>query len=106
MENTKYIIFQCICIKRQIRGLLLLLFMSFCVNYLYATTCTGTGSNSSWDNTGTWSCGHVPGCGDTIVIASGATVSLNHGQEDYSACSPPNIVYVYGTLKLDRKSVV
>jgi hypothetical protein len=74
-----------------IAGLLL------CLNSM-ATTCTSTGTGD-WDNASTWSCGQIPGCGDTIVIAANQTVSINHGQEDYTACGPPNYVRVAGTLK-------
>jgi hypothetical protein len=63
-----------------------------------ANTCTSTG-NGSWDDASTWSCGQVPGCGDTIVIAANQTVQINHGQVDLSACSPSNYVRVNGTLK-------
>uniref|UniRef100_E6QW16 DUF7305 domain-containing protein n=1 Tax=mine drainage metagenome TaxID=410659 RepID=E6QW16_9ZZZZ len=40
-----------------------------------AATCTSI-SSARWDSNNTWSCGHVPASADTVVIASGFTVSL------------------------------
>ncbi len=66
-----------------------------------ATTCTAAG-NGDWDDPTTWSCGHVPGCGDSIVINVGKTVNINHGQVDMSACGPPTYIKVAGTLKFSN----
>ena len=41
----------------------------------WAATCTSI-SSARWDRGSTWSCGHIPGSADTVVIASGFTVSL------------------------------
>jgi hypothetical protein len=65
-----------------------------------AATCTAISTND-WSNNSTWSCGQVPGCGDTIVIPSGFTVTVN-SQQDYTACAPANIVKVHGVLKFQN----
>jgi hypothetical protein len=65
-----------------------------------ASTCTAVSTNN-WDNNSTWSCGQVPGCGDTIIIPSGLTVTVN-SQQDYSGCAPANIIKVHGVLKFQN----
>ncbi len=40
-----------------------------------STTCTALGGN--WSNPATWSCGHVPGAGENVVIPTGVTVTLD-----------------------------
>ncbi len=64
---------------------------------LSAVLCTSLG-NGDWTTAANWSCGFVPGCGDSVVITAGNTVTIT-SQQDYSGCaSGPNIV-IYGTLK-------
>ncbi len=38
---------------------------------------TASVQSGDWENTGTWSCGCVPGASDTITISGGTTVKLN-----------------------------
>lgn len=49
------------------------------VHSVHAGMCVSLG-NGSWNNAATWSCGHVPIGGDTVIIAAGHTVSItqNH----------------------------
>jgi hypothetical protein len=61
-----------------------------------SATCVSTG-NGAWNNSATWSCGSVPGCGDSIVILSGHTVSLT-ANADYESCGTYLFVNIYGTL--------
>jgi hypothetical protein len=44
-----------------------------------AATCHSTG-NGNWNNAATWSCGHVPVGGDSVIVLAGHTVSItqNH----------------------------
>ncbi|HEY9081971.1 MAG TPA: T9SS type A sorting domain-containing protein [Vicingaceae bacterium] len=63
--------------------------------------CVSVGSGD-WGDPNTWVCNGVPGvpgCGDTITIAAGHTVSVRN-QQDYSepSCSTPMFVVVDGTL--------
>jgi hypothetical protein len=41
-----------------------------------AVTCTATASGN-WSDPATWSCGHVPGAGEKVVIPVGFTVTLD-----------------------------
>ena len=67
---------------------------------LKSALCTSIG-NGDWTTAANWSCGHVPTCGDSIVILAGHTVSIT-SQLDYEACgSPPHLV-VFGVLKFDN----
>src|SRR4051812_3554367 len=63
------------------------LFLIFFIPFYssYASTCTAN-SNGAWNVSGTWSCGRVPVCGDTIVIPTSVTVT-NGTQQNYTACS-------------------
>ncbi len=63
--------------------------------------CVSVGSGD-WDDPNTWICNGVPGvpgCGDTITIASGHTVTIRN-QQNYSepGCSTPIFIVVNGTL--------
>jgi hypothetical protein len=63
--------------------------------------CVSTGSGD-WSNPLTWVCNGVPGvpgCGDTITIAAGHTVTII-SQQDYSEpnCGSPMFIVVNGTL--------
>ncbi len=77
--------------KNYIFLLLNLLFISFS----YSATCTSTGTGN-WSSASTWSCGHVPTCGDNITIASGTTVTVDV-QVDLSACASFTLT-INGTL--------
>lgn len=61
----------------------------------HEAVCIATSSNP-WENTSTWSCGHVPTCGDSIIIPATYTVTIT-AQENYG-CGTPMQVVVYGTL--------
>lgn len=63
----------------------------------HAATCTAV-SNTNWGQNATWSCGHVPTCGDSVVIPAGITVTIAT-QQDYSACASPIKIAIYGTLQ-------
>jgi hypothetical protein len=62
-----------------------------------SATCISTG-NGSWANTGTWSCGSIPTCGDSIVIQAGHTVTIS-AQQDLRSCGSLFKMAIYGTLK-------
>ena len=62
-----------------------------------AATCTAT-LTGDWTTIGIWSCGHVPTCGDSIVIGAGITVTIT-SQIDLSACAGPIPLSILGTLK-------
>lgn len=47
----------------------------FLANKVKAETCTAL-SSGNWTVAATWSCGHVPGCNDQIVIPNGYTVTV------------------------------
>lgn len=55
-----------------------------------ASNCTST-SDGNWYSVGTWSCGFVPGCVDTIVIRSVDSVYIDN-QVDLIACGPVVII--------------
>lgn len=65
-----------------------------------AATCLSNGSGA-WNLAATWSCGSVPGCGDSIVIQAGHTVTITADQS-YMACNPATQylkITVFGCLK-------
>lgn len=76
----------------------LLLFISLIsINFIsYSSTCSSTGTGD-WSNPAIWSCGHVPVCGDDVVITGGTTVTIS-SQIDYSACGSPFNMLINGTL--------
>lgn len=57
--------------------------------------CIAIGSGN-WETSATWSCGHVPTCGDSIIIPATITVTIT-AQENYG-CGTPMQVVIYGTL--------
>jgi hypothetical protein len=64
---------------------------------LGAATCVSV-SSGSWNSPGTWSCAKVPGCGDSIVILAGHTVSLT--AVDLTGCgATPVKLGIKGTLQ-------
>jgi hypothetical protein len=76
----------------------LLIFISFfLLNFFsFSLTCSST-STGNWTNPAIWSCGHVPGCGDNIVITGGTVVTVST-QLDYSGCLVPTLLTVNGSL--------
>lgn len=79
--------------KNPILALLILLLAARTAN---AATCTATVS-ANWGSAGTWSCGHVPTCGDSIIIPAGITVTIAT-QADYRNCGSPMKIVIYGSL--------
>ena len=63
---------------------------------LKSALCTSLGSGN-WTSAANWSCGFVPGCGDSVVIASTHTVIIN-SQQDYTGCAQGPVFTIYGTL--------
>ena len=58
--------------------------------------------NSFWSNATTWSfdgVNRVPACGDTIIIPSGKSVTVN-SQQNYAGCANAIVVIVEGTLQI------
>lgn len=76
----------------------LLLLLSYLKNH--AATCVSTG-NGDWHNPATWSCGTVPGCGDSIVIQAGHSFTIT-AQADYSGCAVTPKVAIYGKIYFDN----
>jgi hypothetical protein len=72
----------------------------FSSNIAKSVLCLSTG-NGLWTNPATWSCGHVPTCGDSMVIQSIHTVTLDT-QQDYTGCAQGPIVVVYGTMQCEN----
>lgn len=70
--------------------------MLFASANLLAEPCTAI-RNDDWDKTTTWSCGRVPTCGDSVVIAAGITVTIDD-QADYTACGSPIKINIFGVL--------
>jgi hypothetical protein len=54
-------------------------------------------ANGDWNTVANWSCGHVPACGDSIVIKAGTTVTIST-QQDYTGCPTKMQVVIYGEL--------
>lgn len=72
----------------------------------YGALCKSNGSGN-WSDPGTWSCGRVPACGDSIVIAATHNVTLdNNTVANFSGCaaSSPVKVIVLGTLSFTNGS--
>jgi hypothetical protein len=74
-------------------ALLTVLFLSF---NLKAALCTNAASGD-WTTAANWSCGHVPACGDSIVIKAGTTITIST-QQDYTGCGTGPVIVIYGTL--------
>jgi hypothetical protein len=76
---------------------IVLLFISLISNFLsYSSSCSSSGSGN-WNSPSTWSCGHVPVCGDIITISAGTTVTVSD-QIDYTACVGPFTLQINGIL--------
>lgn len=76
----------------------ILLSIISCINVLtgFSTVCSSAG-DGDWTNTATWSCGQVPGCGDTIVINNGDVVTITT-QLDLTDCPNATLVFIEGDL--------
>jgi hypothetical protein len=74
----------------------LLAFLFLFTIKLKAATCITTGSGL-WTASGTWGCGAVPACGDSVVIQSGHTVSIT--SQDYKSCVSKLVIVIRGTLQ-------
>jgi hypothetical protein len=57
------------------RGFLLFVFIFTSLAYCNASTCVAL-SSGNWETAGTWSCGHVPTCGDSAYIPVAITVTV------------------------------
>jgi len=79
-----------------IRKLLLVLFSILSLHHAQAATCTSTGTGN-WETIGTWSCGHVPTCGDSVVILATHTVTIT-SQIDLTGCATAMALSIKGTL--------
>lgn len=78
------------------------LFLLFFVFQQKAATCIAL-ANGDWATATNWSCGHVPTCGDSVVIPAGRTVTIT-SQQNNSACGAPMQLTIYGTLKFNTGS--
>ena len=60
-------------------------------------------STGDWGSSGIWSSGTLPACGDTIIIPSGKTVTIDHETFDLEAGGcPKTLVKVYGVLAFNN----
>ncbi|MDF1676101.1 MAG: T9SS type A sorting domain-containing protein [Vicingaceae bacterium] len=78
-----------------------LIIVLFFIQTQVIAACVSVGSGD-WDDPNTWVCNGVPGvpgCGDTITITAGHTVTIRN-QQNYSepGCGTPMFVVVNGTL--------
>ncbi len=72
---------------------------------LLATYCVSKGTGN-WENAATWSCGHVPVCGDSIKILSTHTITIT-AQENYgSPCIKKMYINIYGILTFKNGSKI
>ena len=78
------------------RNIYNLLFILLFQTSLIASNCTSTG-DGKWFTVATWSCGFVPGCVDTIIIATGDSVYIDN-HVDLIACGPV-VVIIYGVIE-------
>jgi hypothetical protein len=80
----------------------ILIYFCFFSQKINAVLCLSTG-NGLWTNPASWSCGHVPTCGDSMVILSTHTITMDT-QQDYTGCAAGQgpIVVIYGTMKCDN----
>jgi hypothetical protein len=75
---------------------LLLITFSLLLKDSRGALCNSTG-DGLWTNAATWSCGHAPACGDSVVILAGHTVSITSA--DYNGCGSKLVVVIRGTLE-------
>ena len=74
--------------------LTLILSILFLSNYSNATVCSSLG-NGDWNNPAVWSCGVVPGAGDTIIINAGDSVDITSTNVYLGA---PMVIIINGYL--------
>jgi len=65
-------------------------------NGFKCATCLSTGSGD-WAVAASWSCGHVPTCGDSIVILPTHTITIS-SQQNYNGCALRMALSIQGTL--------
>ncbi|MBA3664399.1 MAG: T9SS type A sorting domain-containing protein [Bacteroidetes bacterium] len=87
--------------KKKRFQILLFVFIFFSLKY-NAATCIALG-NGDWATPALWSCGHIPTCGDSVVIPAGKTVTIS-SQQNNSGCGAPMQITVYGTIKFNSGS--
>lgn len=81
-----------------VKGILVCFFTSLLLlSQVNAATCVSTG-NGNWANAGTWSCGRVPTCGDSVVIQAAHSVTIS-SQQDLRSCGSNFILVINGTLR-------
>ncbi len=68
------------------RAFVLFSFLFVVIFTIQATICTNTVSGN-WSTTSIWSCGHVPTCGDTVIIKASTTVSMTAHSNYYTGCA-------------------
>lgn len=98
MENNNQIL------KLKNRFFVLLLLV-YGFTKLNAATCVSV-SNGDWNTAATWSCGHVPACGDSIVVLAVHTVTITN-QQNYSGCNTTTgylKITIYGKLQFQTGS--
>jgi hypothetical protein len=61
-------------------------------------SCNTACASGTWENSSTWSKAIVPDCFDTIMIPAGYVVTITT-QLDYTGCSGPMVIVIYGELK-------
>lgn len=81
-------------LNSKIALLLVVMFLSIGISYSTVVTATG---NGKWTSGGTWDTGTPPACGDTIIIPSSYTVTVDV-QVNIDGCPDPSFLLVEGTL--------
>lgn len=85
--------------KRKNRFRLALSIVSFFLSLYTGFAAVHTSvSNGDWSAGSTWDSGTAPSCGDTIIISSGTTVSVN-SMIYLDACGLPTFILIEGTLR-------
>lgn len=64
---------------------------------VFGGVCNSLLIGGNWNNPATWACGHVPGCGDDVIIPFGSVVTIT-ANIDLSACPAPINISVSGEL--------
>jgi hypothetical protein len=57
--------------------------------------------SGNWGSGSTWSPSGVPACGDTVIIDVGFEVHVNN-QQNYTSCSQPMVIHIYGGLMFHK----
>ncbi len=70
---------------------------------LHADVCTWLGQNRNWDEPSRWSCGHVPGPGDTVIIATNHRITRHSALtvQSLSIMAPGAVLVVQGDLTVN-----